>query len=212
MSPVKVIERLLVRECATRESSKGYEACIVCPSRVVWRIVSLFPEGYVVSNGAAQVFPNLATIYYSVKELRVPLVAIVGSTSLPLENFLKMTIQSAEFEFKLLKKTYEENGELLLTLYEDKKKFNAALLELNIDQQIEKLFSLSEINNLVSKGELAVCGFILDEDLIYGDRQGFYLINFNGLRDPDEIRSSELLNQLPPSLKKQKIKRVHVQI
>ncbi len=211
MSPVRVIEKLLVRECVTREESSGYDTCIVCSSSVVWRISSLFPESYIVSNGAAQVFPNLATVYYAVKELKVPLIAIVGSTATPLECFIEMNLQSAEFEFKLLKKTYEENAEILLTMYEDKGLFNAALMELNIDAQIEKLLSLSEITELIQKGELAVCGLILDEALIYGDKPSFYLINFNGIRDPDEIRNHDLLSEIPEAVRKTKVKRVHIQ-
>ncbi len=211
MSPVKVIEKLLVRECVTRENGGGYDACIVCSSSIVWRVSSLFPESYIISNGAAQVFPNLATVYYSVKELKVPLVAIVGSTQTPLEMFIEMNFQSAEFEFKLLKKTYEENVEILLTMYEDKRFFNAALMELNIDTQIEKLLSLSEIADLVEKGQLALCGLILDEALIYGDRLSFYLINFNGVRDPEEIRNHDLLSQIPEAVRKTKVKRLHVQ-
>jgi carbonic anhydrase len=211
MSPVKVIEKFLLKECVSKGESGKYDSCIVCASSVVWRISSLFPESYVVANGAAQVFPNLATIYYAVRELKVPLVAIVGSTSVELEHFIEIHLQSAEFEFKLLRKTYEENAEILLTMYEDRKLFNAALMELNIDSQIEKLLSLSEFSEPVKRGELAVCGLVLDEALVYGDRVGFYLINCNGIKDPEEIRSSELLSQIPEAVRKQKIKRLHLQ-
>jgi len=212
MKPVKVIEKLLLRECRAREESRVYDSCIVCTSSVVWRISSLFPESYIASNGAAQVFPCLATIYYAVKELGVPLVAIVGSTATPLERFVEINLQSAEFEFKLLRKTYEENAELLLTMYDDKRLFNAALIELNIDSQIEKLLSLSEFSELVKREELAICGLIFDEALVYGDSPSFYLVNLNGISDPEEIRGSELLDSLPEAVKKQKIKRIHVQL
>ncbi|MEO2064992.1 MAG: hypothetical protein ABGX17_00630 [Desulfurobacteriaceae bacterium] len=211
MNPVKVIEKFLLKECVSKEESSSYDSCIVCSSSVVWRISSLFPESYIVSNGAAQVFPNLSTVYYAVKDLKVPLIAIVGSTSTPLERFVEINLQSAEFEFKLLKKTYEENAEILLTMYEDKRLFNAALMELNIDAQIGKLLSLSDISELVEMGKLAVCGLIFDELLIYGDRPNFYLINFNGVRDPDEIRNHDLLLEIPESVRKTKVKRVHVQ-
>jgi len=211
MSPVKVIEKLLLKECSVKEENGGYDSCMVCASSVVWRISSLFPESYIVANGAVQVFPNLATIYYAVKELKVPLIAIVGSTAVELEHFIEIHLQSAEFEFKLLRKTYEENAEILLTMYEDRRLFNAALMELNIDSQIEKLLSLSEFSEPVREGELAVCGLIFDEALIYGDKATFYLINFNGIKDPEEIRSSELLSQIPEAVRKQKVKRLHLQ-
>jgi len=211
MNPVKVIEKLLLRECAAKGENGNYDSCIVCASSVVWRISPLFPESYIVANGAVQVFPNLATIYYAVKELKVPLVAIVGSTSVELEQFIEIHLQSAEFEFKLLRKTYEENAEILLTMYEDRRLFNAALMELNIDRQIEKLLSLSEFSDLIKRGELAVCGLIFDEALVYGDKPGFYLINCNGIKDPEEIRNSEVLSQISEAVRKQKIKRIHLQ-
>ena len=212
MSPVKVIEKFLLRECSVKEGATSYDSCIVCASSVVWRISSLFPESFIVSNAAAQVFPNLSSVYYGVKDLKVSLVAIVGSTAVKLERFVKMNLQSAEFEFKLLKKSYEENAEILLTMYEESSLFNAALMEINIDQQIEKLFTISEFTELVENGQLAVCGLVLDEALVYGDRPGFYLINFNGIKDPDEIRSHDLLSEIPESVRKQKVKRVHVQL
>jgi len=212
MSPVKVIEKFLLRECSVKEGTTSYDSCIVCASSVVWRISSLFPESFIVSNAAAQVFPNLSSVYYGVKDLKVSLVAIVGSTAVELERFVKMNLQSAEFEFKLLKKSYEENAEILLTMYEESSLFNAALMEINIDQQIEKLFTISEFTELVEKGQLAVCGTVLDEALVYGDRPGFYLINFNGIKDPDEIRNHDLLAEIPESIRKRKVKRIHVQI
>jgi carbonic anhydrase len=211
MSPVRVIEKLLLRECNVKEDKGRCDSCMVCASSVVWRLASLFPESYMVANGAVQVFPNLATIYYAVRELKVPLIAIVGSTSVELEQFIEIHLQSAEFEFRLLRKTYEENAEILLSMYDDRRLFNAALMELNIDAQIEKLLSLSEFSEPVRGGELAVCGLIFDEALVYGDRAGFYLINCNGIKDPEEIRSSEVLSEIPEAIKKQKIRRLHLQ-
>jgi len=211
MNPVKVIERLLVRECKVRQGFHPYEACIVCCSSVVWRISSLFQNSFIVSNAAAQVFPNIASIYYAVRELRVPLVAIVGTTSIDFESLLKLPSQAAEVEFNLLRKTYEENGDVLLSVYDNQRAFNAALLEINVDDQIEKLLSIEEFKDLVEKGELAVCGFVLDEDGIYGDVTNFYLINFNGIKDPEDIRTAEALRGIPESVRKQKVKRVVVQ-
>ncbi|ADU96370.1 carbonic anhydrase [Thermovibrio ammonificans] len=212
MTPAKVIEKLLVKECAPSKRSNNYDSCIVCATPVVWRVASLFPESFIVANAAAQIFPNLASVYYAVRELKVSLVAIVGSSGLELEPFIKLNLQAAEFEFKLLKKSYEENAEILLSLYgENRKQFNAALMEVNIDSQIEKLLSTPEIGVLVEKGELAVCGLILDEELIYGDSVGFYLINFNGIKDPDEIRTSDALSEIPESVRKQKVRRILVQ-
>ncbi len=211
MSPVSVIEKFLLRECTVRDGDLGFDSCIVCASSFVWRITNLFPESYIVANGAAQLFPNLATVLYAVKELRVPLIAIVGSTDVPVESFVEMGSQSAEVEFKLLKKCYEENGELLLTMYDSKDLFNSALMELNIDQQIDKLLSLSEFSSLIEKNQLAVCGLMFDELRIYGDIPGFYLTNLNGLKDPEEIRSSPILAKIPESVKKRKVKRIHLQ-
>ena len=211
MNPVKVIEKLLLRECRVREPLNRYESCIVCASSVVWRISTLFPESFIISNAAAQVFPNLASIYHAVKDLKVPLVAVVGTTTIDLEKLITLPTQSAEVEFKLLRKTYEENAEILLSLYDNPKILNAALMEINIDDQIEKLLSITEIREPVEEKRLAVCGLILDEDNIYGDKPGFYLINFNGVNDPEEIRNSPILEEIPESVRKQKIKRIHVQ-
>jgi carbonic anhydrase len=213
MSPVKVIEKLLLRECTTSKEPTYYDSCIVCASPVAWRIVSLFPESYVIANGAAQVYPNLASVYYAVEELKVSLLAIVGTTAVDLEPFIKMNLQTAEFEFKLLKKDYEENAEILYSLYEGNRKlFNAALVEINLDSQIEKLLSIPEIKGKVEEQKLAVCGRVLDEDLLYGNKPSFYLINFNGIKDPDELRNCEALSEIPESVRKQKIKRIHLQI
>ena len=211
MAPAKVIEKLLLRECIPRESSQKYESCIICSSNVVWRVASLFPESFIVSNAAAQVFPNLATIYYAVNNLNVSLVAVVGATSINLEDLLKLPSNSAEFEFKLLKKTYEENGEMILSMFDNQTLINSALMEINIDNQIEKLLSIKEFRKKVDENQLAICGFILDENGIYGDKTGFYLINLNGVKDPDDIKSEEILSNLSESLKKQKIKRILVQ-
>ena len=211
MNPVKVIEKLLSRECRGRESLSRYESCIVCASTVVWRISMLFPEGFIISNAAAQVFPNLASIYHAVRNLNVPLIAVVGTTAVDLESLIALPTQSAEVEFKLLRKTYEDNAEILLSLYDDPRLLNAALMEINVDNQIEKLLSISEVKDFINENRLAVCGLILDEDNLYGEQFGFYLINFNGVNDPDEIRNSPALEEIPESLRKQKIKRIHVQ-
>jgi len=212
MSPVKVIGKLLLRECRVKEPLNRYESCIICASTVVWRISTLFPEGFIISNAAAQVFPNLASIYYAVRDLKVPLIAVVGTTTVDLEKLITLPTQSAEIEFKLLRKTYEENAEILLSLYDNPKILNAALMEINVDNQIDKLLSISEIKEPVEKNRLAVCGLILDEDNLYGEKPNFYLINFNGISDPDEIRNLPELEEIPESVRKQKIKRLHVQL
>ncbi len=211
MNPVKVIEKLLLRECIESNPPNGYDSCIVCSSSVVWRVSSLFPESFIVSNAAAQVFSNIATIYYAVNELNVPLVAILGTTAINLESLLKLPTSSAEVEFKLLRKTYEENGEILISMFEEPKQLNSALLELNIDSQIEKLLSVEEFKEKIDRRELAICGFILDENKVYGDKLSFYLINFNGIKDPEDIRAEEILQEIPESIRKQKIKRLLVQ-
>ncbi len=211
MNPVKVIEKLLLKECRTREPSSSYDCCIVCASSVVWRISTLFPESFIISNAAAQVFPNLASIYHAVRDLKVLLIAVVGTTAVDLERLISLPTQSAEVEFKLLRKTYEENAEILLSLYDNPKVLNAALMEINIDDQIGKLLSIPEIKEPISENRLAVCGLILDEDNLYGEKPSFYLINFNGIKDPDEIRNSPALEEIPESIRKQKVKRIHVQ-
>ena len=212
MEAVRVIEKLLVRDCVVKDRHGSYDCCIVCTSSMVWRLSSLFPESFIVSNAAAQVFPNLTSIFYAVKDLKVPLVAVTGSTAVNLEKFVSFDFQAAEVEFKLLRKVYEENLDILLPLYEgDPKSLNAALMEIKIDVQIEKLLSISEFEGLVAKGELSVCGLVLDETNVYGERQAFYLINFNGVKDPEEIRNHDLLEEIPESIRKQKVKRVHVQ-
>ena len=212
MEAAKIIEKLLTKECITREKPSTYDCCIVTASSTVWRLLSLFPESYIVANTAAQVFPNLASIYYAVKELKVPLVAVTCSTLTNLENFVKLTVQTADVEFKLLKKVYEENVEILSTLYEgDDERFNAALMEVNIDTQIDKLLSVPEFEELVKAGKLSVCGLILDETGTYGEKVTFYLTNFNGIKDPEELRNLEALEPVPEAIRKQKIKRVHVQ-
>ncbi len=212
MEAAKIIEKLLLRECVSKERPSKYDCCIVSSSSTVWRLSSIFPEGYIVANTAAQVFPNLASIYYAVKELKVPLVAVTCSTNTRLDSFIKLNIQAADVEFKLLKKVYEENIEILSSLYEgDEKRFNTALMEINIDIQIDKLLSVPEFEELIGEGKLAVCGLILDEIGIYGERVNFYLINFNGIKDPEEIRNHEALESIPEAVKKQKVKRIHVQ-
>ena len=144
--------------------------------------------------------------------MKVPLIAITGTTAVNLEEFIKLGFQAAEVEFKLLRKVYENNIDILLPLYEgNEKQLNAALMEINIDAQIDNLLSIPEFENLVSKGKLYICGLVLDESGIYGDRINFYLINFNGLKDPDEIRNHELLEDIPEAIRKQKVKRIHVQ-
>ncbi len=213
MKAIKVIEKLLMRDCAVKERQDSFDSCIVCTSTMLWRISSLFPESYIVANSAAQVFPNLASVYYAVKELKVPLIAVAGTTSFDFETFLNLTFQAAEFELKLLKKVYEENGEILLPLYgENRSQLNAALMEMNIDVQIEKLLSLNEFKEPVEAGELFVCGLVLDENGIYGDKPNFYLINFNGIKDPEEIRNHDLLKEIPESVRKRKVKRIHLQL
>ncbi len=212
MKPVKVIEKLLLKECRNREPSVEYDSCIVCAASVVWRISTLFPESFIISNAAAQVFPNLASIYHSVRDLKVPLIAVVGTTAVDLEKLISLPTQSAEVEFKLLRKTYEENAEILLSMYDNPEVLNAALMEINVDNQIEKLLSIPEIKTPVEENKLAVCGLILDEDNLYGEKTNFYLINFNGIGDPDEIRNLPELEEIPESVRKQKIKRLHIQL
>ena len=48
MEAVKVIEKLLIRDCISREKPERYDSCIVCASSMVWRISQLFPESYIV--------------------------------------------------------------------------------------------------------------------------------------------------------------------
>ncbi|SMP19520.1 carbonic anhydrase [Desulfurobacterium pacificum] len=212
MEAVKVIEKLLLRDCAVKEEPSHHDCCIVTTSSIVWRLSSLFPESYIIANSAVQAFPNLTSIYYAVKELSVPLVAIAGSSALDLEKFVSFEFQASEVEFKLLKKIYEENSDIIVSLYEeDEKSRKAALMEINIDVQIEKLLSIPELSEKIEKKELLLCGFVLDEACVYGERSGFYLINLNGLKDPEEIRNSDLLSSIPESLKERKIKRIHLQ-
>ena len=212
MKAVKVIEKLLLRDCEVKDKCGEYDCCIVCTSSMVWRLSSLFPESYIISNAAAQVFPNLTSIYYAVRDLDVPLVAVTGSTAVNLEKFVSFDFQAAEVEFKLLRKIYEENVDILFPLYEgDSKSLNAALMETNIDVQIEKLLSIPEFESLVSRRELFLCGLVLDETNIYGDKVAFYLTNFNGVRDPEDIRNHELLKEIPETVRKRKVKRINVQ-
>ena len=212
MEAVRVIEKFLVRDCVVREKPGRYDSCIVCTSSMVWRLSSLFPESFIISNAAAQVFPNLTSIYYAVRDLGVPLVAVAVSTNVNLERFVSFNFQAAEVEFKLLRKIYEENVDILFPLYEgDPKGLNAALMEINIDIQIDKLLSIPEFETLVAKRELFLCGLVLDETGVYGDRPAFYLINFNGVKDPEEIRNHDLLGSIPEAIRKQKVRRVHVQ-
>jgi len=209
---VKVIEKLLTRNCTVKETSQHPDSCIVTSSSIVWRLSSLFPESYIVANSAVQAFPNLTSIYYAVKELSVPLVAIAGPSNLNLENFISFEFQASEIEFKLLKKVYEENAEIIFSLYEENEKAKrAALMEMNIDVQIEKLLSLPDFLEKVKAEELLLCGFVLDETGVYGKDLGFYLINLNGTKDPEEIKNSEILKHLPETLKEKKIQRIHLQ-
>ncbi len=212
MEAVKVIEKLLLRDCTVKETPSHPDCCIVTTSSIVWRLSSLFPESYIIANSAVQAFPNLTSIYYAVEELSVPLVAIAGSSALDLEKFISFEFQASEVEFKLLKKIYEENSDIILSLYEgDEKSRKAALMEINIDVQIEKLLSIPEFSEKIERKELLLCGFVLDETFIYGEKNGFYLINLNGIKDPEEIRNSDLLSTIPESLKEKKIKRIHLQ-
>ena len=212
MEAVKVIEKLLIRDCLIKDEHGEYVCCIVCSSSMVWRLSSLFSESYIISIAAAQGFPNLTSIYYAVRDLGVPLVAVTGSTAVNLEKFVSFDFQAAEVEFKLFRKIYEENIDILFPLYEgDPKSLNAALMEINIDVQIEKLLSIPEFESLVSRRELFLCGLVLDETNIYGDKVAFYLTNFNGVRDPEDIRNHELLKEIPETVRKRKVKRIHVQ-
>ncbi|ADY73595.1 hypothetical protein Dester_0956 [Desulfurobacterium thermolithotrophum DSM 11699] len=212
MRGVKVIEKLLTKNCVSREKPSTYDCCVICSSSMVWRISQLFPESYIISNTACQVLPNIASVFFAVKNFEIPLIAIAGTTAINIEKFVNLNFQPAEIEFKLLKKVYENNIEVLLPLYEEnEKQLNAALMEINIDTQIDNLLSIPEFENLVSEGKLYICGFILDESAVYGDKINFYLINFNGLKDPDEVRNHDLLEEIPEAIRKQKVKRIHVQ-
>jgi len=212
MNAVKVIEELLARKCNPGKPCEKKDFCIVCASSMVYRISELFPESFIVSNTASQVLPNLASIYYAVNNLKAPLVAIAGTTKVNLKEFIELGFQVAEVEFKLLRKVYESNLDILYSLYEENEKhLNAALMEINIDTQIDYLLSIPEFENLVSSGKLIICGLVLDECGIYGEQTSFYLINLNGLKDPDEIRNHDTLEKIPESIRKQKVKRFHVQ-
>ncbi|MEO2068813.1 MAG: hypothetical protein ABGX27_04800 [Desulfurobacteriaceae bacterium] len=212
MNAVKVLEELLSRNCDPGKPCGEKDFCIVCASSMVYRISELFPESFIVSNTAFQVLPNLASIYYAVNTLKAPLVAIAGTTKVNLKEFLELDFQVAEVEFKLLRKVYENNIDILYPLYEENEKhLNAALVEINIDAQIDYLLSVPEFENLVSSGKLVICGLVLDKSGIYGDRTAFYLINLNGLKDPDEVKNHDTLEEIPESIRKQKVKRFHVQ-
>jgi carbonic anhydrase len=214
MKAGKVIEQFLMKKCEEIVEGQKEPSCCIVTSPLLVPVISKFvPNSYVVSNSAIQVFPNIGSVFFAVRELKVKVVAIVGSSATDLERVAKFEFHGADVEFKLLKKTYEENMEIMLSLYEDDETYRkSAMMEINIDAQIEKLLSISEISEQIESENLTVCGIIFDEHGVYGSSTAFYLTNLNGIKDPEEIKSSKILSEIPESVKKQKIKRLIVQI
>jgi carbonic anhydrase len=208
-----VLEKFLTAECKANATEEAYNACVVCASSTACRFSAMFPGSYMVSNACAQVIANLTSIYYAVKDLKVPLVAVILSTKVNLEKFVSFNLQAAEVEFKLLRRTYEDNAEILLPLYEeDSSNFNTALIEINIDAQIDKLLSIPEFEAPTQEGRLTICGFVLDETGSYGKTPSLYLTNLNGMKDPEEIKASPLMSEIPQAVKESKVKRLHIQL
>ncbi|WP_457567306.1 hypothetical protein [Desulfurobacterium sp.] len=209
MSALNVIEKILAQE---RDCEVGqFECCVVCSSRLLsCEFFSLPSCAFIVANAGCQAATNLASIYYAVKTYNLPLIGVVETNGVSVRQLIGMGFPAAEVEFKVLSKVYEENYEILAPLYESEDLLNTAFIELNIDAQVEVIKNVPEFEELLENG-LLICGFVLDEARVYGDRPGFYLTNCNGLKDPEAIRQMDIMSNLPHSLR-EKIKRLHIQM
>ena len=207
---IKFIENLLSENW--NETFEDPISCVVCSSKLLLlkNFYRLTP--FVVSNAGCQAVTNLASVHYAVKNYDLKLISIIDTNSSKIKELISGEYPAGEFEFKTLMKIYEENYEIIAPLYEDEKLLNNAFLELNIDFQIEMIKNIPEFEKLISEENLTVCGFIFDSEKVYGETPSFYLINYNGITDPEEIKQIEALESLSENLLNSKVKRIHIQV
>ncbi len=211
MEVAKIIESFLDLKC--EKTSEVSSCCIFCSTGSVYALKNLIEKSLIISNAACQVVPNLASIYFLVQRFNISTLAIVSSTSFDVDSLVNLSFPSADLEFRSLRKMYEENFELISTLYDESSvMYRVAFNEKNIDLQIDNILSIPEFKDLVLSEKLSVFGLVLDEDRCYGNELGFYLVNYAGVKDPADIRALKELRSVPDSLKKRKIKRMHIQM
>ncbi len=204
------VERIL--EEAPAKGSFEPEFLLVTSSRLLSTKSCLSQSAFVISNAACQAVTNTASVSFAVERYGLRCIVVANTNSLPVEDLIFTPTQASDVEFRSLKKLYEENKDVLFSIYKDERQFNAAMVELNIDAQIEHIISIPFFKELVQKKELYVLGFVYDEIPLLGSERGFYLINFNGITDPAELKQMELFTSLPKTLLERRFKRFHVQI
>ncbi len=208
---IKFIENLLSGKW-NNETEKPV-SCVICSSELLLAKDFRFPDSpFIISNTACQAVTNLASIYYAIKKFDINLITLIESNNVKFKELISIQFQPAEFEFKTLSKIYEENYEILISMYESEQTMNTAFAELNIDTQIETLRTIEPFESMIKEEQLLICGMILDKEQIYGKSPQLYMVNCNGITDPEEIMQIKALNPLPEKLLMNKVKRLHIQI
>ncbi|SNR59474.1 hypothetical protein [Desulfurobacterium atlanticum] len=207
---IKFIENLLSENWD--ETFENPVSCVVCSSKLLLlkKFYRLTP--FIISNAGCQAVTNLASVHHAIKNYNLKLISIIDTNSSKIKELISSEYPAGEFEFKSIMKIYEENYEIIAPLYEDEKLLNSAFLELNIDFQIETIKKIPEFEKLISQGNLTVCGFIFDTEKAYGTSPSFYLINYNGITDPEEIKQIDSLKSLSENILNLKVKRIHIQV
>jgi len=207
----KVIESLLTIK--PEETDETAVLCIICSSTIASVLGRMFPRAVIISNCGCQVTPNLASIYYAVQKFNIGVVSVVGDSNFDVESLVNLNFHPAEVELSSLSKLYEENVELVSSMYgESGSTYRAAFNEINVDTQVENILSVPEFSNLVASSGLTVCGFAFDSNGCYGEGRELYLINLKGVKDPSDIKTLKELESVSEMVKKRKVKRVHIQI
>ncbi len=160
-----------------------------------------FNRIFTVENIGNQVKTSEGSLLYGLLHLRTPLMIVAGHSDC---GALKAAGSDYSTEPEAIVRELDCVNRSLNEILSSSQTLNGEpivkytqLAELNVDMQVKYLLGNTFVARLVEDGSLSIIGIIVDLHNVYGQGYGkSYLINCNGMRDPNKLKDIGYLNGL----------------
>jgi carbonic anhydrase len=163
-------------------------------------------EIFVVRNIGNQILSSFGSVDYGVLHLKTPLLIIMGHSHCgAIDAYFK---DYRDEPFDIIRELDHLSIPIGHFRYDqaDHEKAWTEAVERNVDYQVD--LAIKRYSDRIEKGELYVLGMVDDFLGVYGVGEGrLIVINLNGEKQEEKIKSSNLFSELPASLKMANIRR-----
>jgi len=166
-----------------------------------------FNRIFTVENIGNQVKTSEGSLLYGLLHLRTPLMMVAGHSDC---GALKAAGSDYSTEPEAIVRELDCVNRSLNEILSSSQALNeepivkyTQLAELNVDMQVKYLLGNTSVARLVENGSLSIIGIIVDLHNVYGQGYGkSYLINCNGMRDPNKLKDVGYLSGLSVRMKR----------